>query len=127
MRAFLIANSLWRPMFELFGPNIPKSLQPNSRKLPLSGDLPWRPKNKPLLARLGSAFSSDCPASWTKLVIARQGIKGEVVVAMRTAHRPHHQHSFGSRAQPNRLFYRLGRVEGGAHSSDALHGGGVSA
>src|ERR1700676_4362550 len=46
MRAFLIANSLGRPMFELFGPNIPKSLQPNSRKLPFSGDLPWRPKNK---------------------------------------------------------------------------------
>ena len=47
MRAFLIANSLGRPMFELFGPNVPKSLQqPNSRKLPFSGDLPWRPKNK---------------------------------------------------------------------------------
>ena len=32
-----------------------------------------------------------------------------------------------ARAQPNRLFYRLCRVEGGAHSSDALHGGGASA
>jgi hypothetical protein len=38
---------------------------------------------KPLRARLGSAFSSECPTSWTKLVIARQGIKGEAVVAMR--------------------------------------------
>jgi hypothetical protein len=46
MRAFLIANSLWRPMFELFGPNIPKSLQPNSGKPPFSGDSLWRPKNK---------------------------------------------------------------------------------
>jgi hypothetical protein len=42
MRAFLIANSLWRPTFELFGPRIPKSLQPNPRKLPFSGDSPWR-------------------------------------------------------------------------------------
>ena len=40
---------------------------------------------------------------------------------------PHRQHSFGSRAQPNRLFHRLCRVEGGAHSSDALHGGGAGA
>ena len=39
----------------------------------------------------------------------------------------HHQHSFGSRAQPDRFFYRLCRVEGGAHSSDALHGGGAGA
>jgi hypothetical protein len=45
-RAFLIAISLWRPMFELFCPRIPKSLQPNPRKLPFSGDSPWRPKNK---------------------------------------------------------------------------------
>src|ERR1700736_475361 len=40
MRAFLIANSLWRPTFELFGPRIPKNLQPNPRKLPFSGDSP---------------------------------------------------------------------------------------
>jgi uncharacterized protein YydD (DUF2326 family) len=46
MRAFLIANSLWRPTFELFGPRIPKSLQPNPRKLPFSVDSPWRLKNK---------------------------------------------------------------------------------
>jgi hypothetical protein len=44
--AFLIANSLWRPMFELFGPNIPQSLPPNPGKLPFSGDPLWRPKNK---------------------------------------------------------------------------------
>jgi hypothetical protein len=45
-RAFLIANSLWRLMFELLGPRIPKSLQPNPTKLPFSGDSPWRPENK---------------------------------------------------------------------------------
>src|ERR1700722_3604710 len=37
-RAFLIASTLWRPTFELFGPKNPKSLQPNPRKLPISGD-----------------------------------------------------------------------------------------
>ena len=41
--------------------------------------------------------------------------------------RPYRQHSFGRRAQPNRLFYRLCRVQGGAHSFDALHGGGAGA
>jgi hypothetical protein len=46
MRAFLIANGLRRPMIELFGSKIPKSLQPTLRKLPFSGDAPWRPKNK---------------------------------------------------------------------------------
>jgi hypothetical protein len=43
MRAFLISRSLWRPMIELFGSIIPKSLQPNQGKLPFSGDAPWRP------------------------------------------------------------------------------------
>jgi hypothetical protein len=41
--------------------------------------------------------------------------------------RPHRQRRFGRRAQPNRLFHRLCRIEGGAHSSDALHGGGAGA
>jgi len=35
VRAFLIAKRLQRPMVELFGPNIPKSLQPIPRKLPV--------------------------------------------------------------------------------------------
>jgi hypothetical protein len=43
MRAFLIDDSLQRLAFELFGPRIPESLQPNPRKLPFSGDLSWRP------------------------------------------------------------------------------------
>jgi hypothetical protein len=30
---------------EIFGPKIPKSLQPNPRKFPFSGDSPWRPNN----------------------------------------------------------------------------------
>jgi hypothetical protein len=38
---------VWRPTFELFGSRIPKSLQPDPRKLPFSGDSPWRPWNKP--------------------------------------------------------------------------------
>jgi hypothetical protein len=37
-RAFLIANSLWRPTFELFERHILKSLQPNLGKLPFSED-----------------------------------------------------------------------------------------
>ena len=41
--------------------------------------------------------------------------------------RPHRQHRFGRRAQPDRLFDRLCRVEGRPHSSDALHGGGAGA
>ena len=41
--------------------------------------------------------------------------------------RPHRQHRFGRRAQPDRLFDRLCGVEGGADSSDALHGGGAGA
>jgi hypothetical protein len=45
MRAFLIVDSLKRPTSALFGPRIPKSLQPNPRKLPFSRDSPWRPKN----------------------------------------------------------------------------------
>jgi hypothetical protein len=40
MRAFLVADSLQRHVFELFGPKTPESLQPNPRKLPFSGDLP---------------------------------------------------------------------------------------
>jgi hypothetical protein len=46
MRAFLIGNGLWRPVFKLFGPGISKSLQPNPRKLPFSGDSPWRRWNE---------------------------------------------------------------------------------
>jgi len=46
-RAFLIANSLWRPMFEFFGPKIPKNLRPIPGKFPFSGDSTWRPKDKP--------------------------------------------------------------------------------
>jgi hypothetical protein len=45
-RAFLIADSLQRLMFELSWPEIPESLQPNSIKLPFSGDAPWRRRNK---------------------------------------------------------------------------------
>jgi NAD(P)-dependent dehydrogenase (short-subunit alcohol dehydrogenase family) len=41
--------------------------------------------------------------------------------------RPHRQHRFGSRPVPCRLFHRLCRIEGGAHPSDALHGGGAGA
>src|ERR1700692_4080679 len=40
MRAFLIGTSLQRPIFELFGPKIPESPQPNPGKLPFSGDSP---------------------------------------------------------------------------------------
>jgi hypothetical protein len=43
---FLIIDILYRPVFKLFGPEIPKSLQPNPEKLPFSGDSPWRLKNK---------------------------------------------------------------------------------
>jgi hypothetical protein len=42
MRAFLIADSLQRLVFKLFAPRTPESLQPNPRKLPFSGDSPWR-------------------------------------------------------------------------------------
>jgi hypothetical protein len=63
MRAFLIANSLWRPMFELFGPNIPKSLQPNSGKLPFSGDSRWRRKNKSTACWLPQSFSVSAKES----------------------------------------------------------------
>jgi hypothetical protein len=69
MRAFLIANSLWRPTFELFGPRIPKSLQPNPRKLPFSGDSPWsrltlrRPRRFFRARILASSRSKQsCPA-----------------------------------------------------------------
>jgi 3-oxoacyl-[acyl-carrier protein] reductase len=41
--------------------------------------------------------------------------------------RPHRQHRFGRRAQPDRLLHRLCRVEGGAYSSDEVHGGGAGA
>jgi hypothetical protein len=46
MRAFLIVDSLQRPVFELFGPRTPESLQANPRKLPFSGDSRWRPGNE---------------------------------------------------------------------------------
>jgi hypothetical protein len=42
MRAFLIADSPQRLVFKLFAPRTPESLQPNPRKLPFSGDSPWR-------------------------------------------------------------------------------------
>jgi hypothetical protein len=58
MRAFLIADSLWRPVFALFGPRIPKSLRPNPRKLPFSGDSPGDRRINPLRARCGSALRS---------------------------------------------------------------------
>ena len=41
--------------------------------------------------------------------------------------RPHRQHRFGGRAPPDRLVDRLCGVEGGAHSSDTLHGSGAGA
>jgi hypothetical protein len=81
MRAFLITKSLWRPTFELFGPRIPKSLQPNPRKLPFSGDSPWRPKNKPTACQTwqyafvptfqpARMYSSDTyPAKVSRLVV----------------------------------------------------------
>jgi hypothetical protein len=43
LKAFLIEDSLQSHMFEIFGPRTPESLHPNSRKLPFSGDLRWRP------------------------------------------------------------------------------------
>jgi hypothetical protein len=42
MRAFFIADSLQRLVFKLFAPRTAESLQPNPRKLPFSGDSPWR-------------------------------------------------------------------------------------
>ena len=40
---------------------------------------------------------------------------------------PHRQHRLGRRPVPYRLFHRLCGIEGGADSSDALHGGGAGA
>jgi hypothetical protein len=61
MPAFLIAKSLWRPMFELLGRKFPKvssRIQENSRFLETRlGDQ----RIKPLRARRGSAFFGSMP------------------------------------------------------------------
>src|ERR1700733_13321882 len=41
-RAFLIVESLQLRHFRTFSAKTPESLQPNSIKLPFSGDSPWR-------------------------------------------------------------------------------------
>jgi two-component system CheB/CheR fusion protein len=41
-QAFLTVESLWLRHFRTFSAKTPESLQPNSIKLPFSGDSPWR-------------------------------------------------------------------------------------
>ena len=57
-RAFLVANSLWRPTFELFGSRIPKvssRIQENSRFLETR---PRDPRINPLRGRSGSVIAT---------------------------------------------------------------------
>src|ERR1700704_2935221 len=70
MRAFLIANGLWRHMFELLGPRIPKGLQPNSGKLPFSEDSRWRRKNKSTAFWLPQSFSVSAKESCEAAIFA---------------------------------------------------------
>jgi len=60
-RVLLIANSLQRQTFELFGPRTPKRLRPNPGKLPFSGDLLWRPKNKSTARWTGQCAAVSMP------------------------------------------------------------------
>jgi hypothetical protein len=56
--------SLWRPMFELFWPRIPKSRQLNPRKLPFSEDSSWRPKNKSTAYQTRQSVSDSAAPSY---------------------------------------------------------------
>ncbi len=58
MRAFLIAKSLWRRMFELFGREFPKSLRPNSIKFRFLETRARDRRMNALRGRCGSAKSS---------------------------------------------------------------------